>query len=353
MSKSMHERSSSVKPYFLSAQAQVYFPHRTRRPVERRCFQRVSVMKSMTIAAGIRCSDGIVICADTQHTQGNMKFDQTKVWGVGDYLLMTGSGASNLMKMAFDKLAQEFMDNRPQDSFAARDVIENLVQSIHRQHIFPLYRVQHPSAQDMTLELIVCIRCKNGELALIDSNLTTAKIVDGYEAVGAGRDVFLYWANRFLWSRLNLELTGYLAKFFLRECKYVSSYVGGETIVATMFNSRADSKVYKVEAYEGYTLAWFPNSIVRMLLAAIDRNVTETEFEFQFKISTDEIKELRAEANANQISFSGAKVGFTEIGLIGGQTSYPASDSIEPEPPPEQSGSAVRRKGAQRGRRHP
>ena len=307
----------------------------------------------MTIAAGIRCSDGIVICADTQHTQGNMKFDQTKIWGVGDHLLMTGAGAANLMKMAFDKLAHEFTVGLPKNSFEARDTIENLVQTIHRQHVFPLYRVQHPSAQEMSLDLIVCIRCKNGELALIDTNLTTAKVIEEYEAVGTGRDVFLYWASRFLWRRLNLEVTGYLAKFFLRECKHVSSYVGGETVVATMFKSRADSKVYRVEAYEGYTLAWFPNSIVRLLLAAIDRDISEEEFETHFQIVTKDVKELRVEATANQISFSGAHVGFTEIALVGGQTSDPAYDASEPGPPPGQSRVSGRRKGVRRGPRRP
>jgi hypothetical protein len=306
----------------------------------------------MTIAAGVVCSDGILICADTQHTEGNVKFDRPKIWGVKDYLLMTGSGASNYMKMAFDKLADRFKTRCPKDTRTARNEVEKLVQKIHREHIFPLYKAQHPVAPQISVDLIVAIRCEDGDLALIATNLTTAWKVDLYETTGSGRDVFIYWAGRFLAVPQDIELTGYLAKFLLRECKDVSSYVGGHSYLATMVKARENSKIYRVEAYEGYTLAWFANSVVALLLNAINRNTSESEYEKLLNFFMHELKELRTEANSNQISFTGAKGGFKEIELIGGEASSHASAS-EPEPPPEQSDSYVRGKGVRRGRRRP
>ncbi len=77
----------------------------------------------MTIAAGIPCSDGIVICADTQHTQGTSKYEHPKTWSVERDLVLTGSGLSDYMKMAFDKLSNSYKHLIPDNPAAARDTV--------------------------------------------------------------------------------------------------------------------------------------------------------------------------------------------------------------------------------------
>jgi 20S proteasome alpha/beta subunit len=41
----------------------------------------------MTIAAGIRCTDGIVLCSDTEHTEGDGKYEKPKIFSHDEWLL--------------------------------------------------------------------------------------------------------------------------------------------------------------------------------------------------------------------------------------------------------------------------
>jgi 20S proteasome alpha/beta subunit len=42
---------------------------------------------AMTIAAGIRCTDGIVLCSDTEHTEGDGKYEKPKIFSHDEWLL--------------------------------------------------------------------------------------------------------------------------------------------------------------------------------------------------------------------------------------------------------------------------
>jgi hypothetical protein len=97
--------------------------------------QKPYVPSIMTMAAGIRCSDGLVVCADTEVTEGVTKSDRTKIWKERDFLIVTGSGTSDYIKMAFDKLAAASRVNLPNDSDTAREAVETLIHSIYEDHI--------------------------------------------------------------------------------------------------------------------------------------------------------------------------------------------------------------------------
>ena len=83
--------------------------------------------RSMTIAAGIVCSDGVMIAADTEHT-GEIKFNRGKIRrntseAFGDYA-MTGTGNSAYLAMAADLIEEGLYANREQ--FEGLDSIERI-----------------------------------------------------------------------------------------------------------------------------------------------------------------------------------------------------------------------------------
>lgn len=225
----------------------------------------------MTIAAGVWCSDGIILCADTEVTEGDTKFQQRKVWNAGDHLMLTGCGATAHMKMAFDKLAHKFSELRPEHSEAARVVVEDLIFGIYEQHIFPFIQAGHPHGNSLDIWLIVALRCANGELALIRTSQTAASLVENYEAVGAGGTIFKYWARYFLDGNFSMDLASYFAMFILREAKNVAFGVGGSTHVFKMPKDTSVPRTRRAIWDEKSILAAFPSSAVDEAFAAMER----------------------------------------------------------------------------------
>jgi 20S proteasome alpha/beta subunit len=264
-------------------------PYQPRKPYIRPVPRKA---KNMTIAAGIRCSDGFVLCADSEITEGSAKSDRIKIWAEQDYLIATGSGTSDYVKMAFDKLCA-ILKNLPDDRDAAREAVEVLIYDIYDEHILPLSKAKHPLAGTLDLELIVAIRCKNADLALVKTTLTGAKLVEDFECTGAGSDVFRYWAKYFLPVKMSMELAGYLSLFMIREAKEVAAFVGGDTHI---FKMAADpSKTNKKYTLWDDTeiLAGFPKSTTDLVLACADTRMEDSDFESRIQAYMGRFRDFR------------------------------------------------------------
>jgi 20S proteasome alpha/beta subunit len=233
----------------------------------------------MTIAAGVLCSDGIVICSDTQITESYSKYDRPKIWQEGNYLLVTGSGTSDFMKMAFDKLSASLKTAYPENPSDAREIIENLIRSIYEEHILPFSQSNHYAAAHLSLSLIVGIRCHNDELALVKTALTGAMLVEDYECTGNGSDVFKYWAEYFFQKKMTMEMAGYLCLFMIREAKMAVPGVGGSTQVYKLLKDTTKAKNRLTVWDDTEVLAGFPRSTVQMLMACSESQMEDAEFE--------------------------------------------------------------------------
>lgn len=253
----------------------------------------------MTISAGILCNDGIVICADTRITDGNLKYDQSKVWKEGDYLLLTGSGTVDYMKMAFDKLSANLKITFPATPADAREMVESLIRSVYEEHILPFSAAGHYAASDLSLSLIVGIRCQNQELALIRTTLTGATLVEDYTCMGTGADVFKYWANYFLRRKMDMELAGYLCLFMVREAKKAVPGVGGETHVYKLVADPQKAK-HKYSLWDdSEILGGFPQSTAKILFACADQRLDDGAFESELLDYIHRFRNLRHDLRKN------------------------------------------------------
>src|SRR6266567_8616567 len=99
--------------------------------------ERLKKARSMTIAAGVVCSDGIVLAADTEHTRPFVaKYQKPKVFISPDNNLgVTGAGTSDYIKVAFDKLCEKI--KVPSGPLEARRNVEDVIAKMHEQHIVP------------------------------------------------------------------------------------------------------------------------------------------------------------------------------------------------------------------------
>lgn len=230
----------------------------------------------MTIAAGIVCADGILVCADSEVSSAPSKRQREKVYSFENHLLLTGSGNGDFIKMAFDKICDDYGASRPGSPSHAREIAEKLVLKIHQEHIFSFYQTNDPERP--SLNLITASRCRDGQLALVRTRDTTAILVDRYDAMGSGEDLFEYWTQFFYRSTLTMDLMSYLTLFTFREVKRNVIGCGGDSHIVWM---PKDEKHRIISRFftEDMILAGFPDRVVQILVECRDLNVDEKRLE--------------------------------------------------------------------------
>jgi len=250
------------------------------------------VKRPMTIAAGIACADGTLICADSEVSYAPSKRQREKVYSFENHLLLTGSGNGDFMKMAFDKLCDEYKSSRPVNPSDARQILETLVLKIHQEHIFSFYQATDPERP--SLNLIVASRCKDGRLALVRTRDTAAILVDRYEATGSGEDLFEYWARLFYRSTLTMDLMSYLTLFILREVKSNVMGCGGDSHIVWMPKDE-NTKVVGRFFTEDMILAGFPDRVVQILVECRDLGVDDKRLERDLVKFVEAVNAVRQE----------------------------------------------------------
>jgi 20S proteasome alpha/beta subunit len=218
----------------------------------------------LTIAAGILCSDGAILCADTEVSDDVRKFQAPKIFAVGEHTFLTGAGHSDYIAMAVDKLTDELKLARPQNISDARQIIETLVHGIYKEHVFGFYEGSDPYRPQM--QLIVAMRCANGELALVRTNDSIAILSKEWEVAGTGAPVFDYWCRYFYRDRLTMEGMAVLALFMLKEVKKAHPHCGGASHVYYLPKIEGRPSLRGIFD-ENHLLLGFPDNVVRILSA--------------------------------------------------------------------------------------
>src|SRR6185437_2464756 len=138
-------------------------PHRRPQPLKHQRYAG-SEVRSLTIAAGFRCLDGILIGADSRLEDDQVKFDGNKTFSLpsrrSDFqVIMTGCGDFNAIQTCAYLLDEDYLHNcegtlaaisRSLREFRSHQEFDNLVAS-------------NPSATD----LLFGVRSSDGETDLI------------------------------------------------------------------------------------------------------------------------------------------------------------------------------------------
>jgi len=262
--------------------------------------------QQMTIAAGFHCSDGIVICADTEQTDQMGKYQREKIFNFQDQLILTGAGHSDFIKMAFDKLCDEYRLSQPSNPSDARVIVERMILDLYEKHIFRFY--QAGDLNRPSIDLIIAMRCSSGQPAMIKT-LETATVLGGFfESVGIGKPLFEYWAQLLYWPTLTMDIVSFLCAFILQEVKRNVYACGGHSLVFGM--PRDASRTGKMVASpDGAVFAGFPHTVVPLLAQCRDLHISDEEFESSIKKFVLGFKIIRQQErmarNANEIMTHG------------------------------------------------
>ena len=218
----------------------------------------------MTIAAGIVCGDGIILCADTEHADDVRKFQAPKIHAIGEHTLLSGAGTTDYILMAAEKLRDEMKCAQPQNPSDARDRVEELVHGIYTRHIFSFYEASDPYRPQ--IQLIVAMRCADGNLALVRTNDSAAILSQNFEVSGTGAPIFDYWLRYFYREKLSMAGMATLAIFMLKEVKKAHPHCGGSSQVFHLPRVEGMPRTTRIFD-EDQILLGFPDNIVKILSA--------------------------------------------------------------------------------------
>jgi len=140
----------------LSSKPGLYFPPQvnTRLPKKKPVPPQV---KSMTIAAGFRCFNGVVLCTDSELTAGQSKYHDKKIFQVeaeNAIVYVAGSGHSDYIKSTAEDLDSEIrgkIASLDQIKAAAQDVVS----SLYANHFAPSRQANDPNTPTMCLLMAV------------------------------------------------------------------------------------------------------------------------------------------------------------------------------------------------------
>jgi len=201
--------------------------------------------KSMTIAAGFRCRDGVVLCTDSEHTAGQSKFYDHKIFqaeAANAVMYVAGAGDDLYIRSAAREIESEVQGKSL--SFDQIEVAaEKAVSMIYKEHFAIAHQASDPSAPTMTLLLAAQVE---GEK---EARLYRIRETGGITQVGPGVSVVGTEAAESLMRALSDLFFGgysqsvyamrYLAVHMIHRVIRSASYCGGSPQIACLTDQGA------------------------------------------------------------------------------------------------------------------
>jgi 20S proteasome alpha/beta subunit len=248
----------------------------------------------MTIAAGFRFSDGLLLCADTQLTVPNyMKLGGSKIVPIdfvsngGSKVVFAITGTIAYAHMAIEHCRRGLAAQAP-DKMTSADImmtIEDALEGFCQDH---LYKHSAFERGEITVQMLV------GAWSHLDRNLTllatrdnAVTIVRDYECLGLGQFLAHYLIpTMFRHSGMGLRDTVNVALHVLRETKsFVDSCGGGsELIVLRKDGTFSPVEVSSLTSGEAMSFA-FKEAVRRLFVISADLDATEEKIKHEFDMA--------------------------------------------------------------------
>ena len=260
--------------------------------------------KAVTIIAGFRCDEGIVICADTQETfQGakhqvpKLRFEPTEWEGEHEMAAaFCGSGHGPFIDKIIENIWQEIQACSALDD--ACETAEKTIKETYREFGRIYQRGACPE-----VDLIFGIKASGASrLFSAAGPLLTEK---PYSAWGSGKYMADFLAMRMYGNELNLRQLVILAAYILFQAKEHVDGCGGESHIAVLRNVGVSGRPHYKYIDEITDLLKFADgSIGEALIASADVEVSQSEvrrrlrdvisiLENRRKRAADDFKNLR------------------------------------------------------------
>lgn len=263
-------------------------------------------IKAMTIAAGFRCADGIVLCADSQITAADgTKYNAEKLIGYSNDdidVVFAFAGVEVFSKMCIERLAQRILTSQVSD-----------VEQVLRDEALSIHQTYAPQATSSTTEydLDVLVATK---FRLQDRDVLALFHIEGpavsppiktFDCIGIGRTVARQAVNVFYKSQLSIQEASRIAVYSLQQTKTNVDGCGGPSQIILIWDDSEDkdlrllgpSDPYRMEQElvseieQGFTSLF--ESLRPAFLSFNDADPHDRAFEKHFKKAAADIRKTR------------------------------------------------------------
>lgn len=254
----------------------------------------------MTIAAGFKCKDGVVLCADTQEvTQGYLKTHVPKLivrpeYGSGienKHCVFAGAGDGPLI----DKLIG-VMWNATERSSDLLDGVSETIEEEIKGFYEELTKLYQPGDQFYPRAEIIYALSVGDEIGLFKATGPIVNPVTRYETVGSGEILAKYISDRFF-PEFGLPTTRQavnLALYALQQCTEYAEGCGGDSHVVVMRGGEVPVQMGGMRVLGAtFNLRDLEASLHRLYLAVPDMELTAEEFTKEIQAVLSEIQESR------------------------------------------------------------
>ncbi|MGA3169144.1 MAG: hypothetical protein ABSF14_23860 [Terriglobia bacterium] len=248
----------------------------------------------MTIAAGFKCRDGVLLCADSQITSDQGKTYQAKIFGInkpaGVYLTYCGSV---LFAKELVDVLRESLKGDPGKSAAKK--VRKIYQHFHHRHY-----TQPKKAEKSFADILITLRDEDQAL-LYHASGRHFLLVDTYQPLGIGREYGESLFAPFYNKTMTRTEAGYLAIYALWKIKAYVHGCGGRTHIREVLDDPgilpaprwlAEADLKRIEAdYEFFEKAVYP-----LIPIFPNRQIGRTDFQACLTHTVRVLKKHRAQS---------------------------------------------------------
>jgi len=249
--------------------------------------------EAVTLVAGFRCKNGVLICADTQHTGSYVKFAAPKLWTDRNRAIVAGACTDVVyLKMAVDELSDKFEHLKQWTESSAKKAISDVLAKVYKA-IRTAFDAKNQRPQ---LFLMIAVRLDDWKATLITTSATAVAIINDFDFIGAGEEVARLLISPFYDSDLRVTEMQTIAAYCFRFAKVSGNWSGGDTHIGTLFDGNPDVG-YAHPAYLTRDKETVTEHILKELAPALSAawnvNVSREEFEKRVGSLMDWLHRLR------------------------------------------------------------
>lgn len=237
----------------------------------------------MTIAAGLLCDEGVVLCADTQETiPGYVKTDTEKmrtflrpIYNIS----FTGAGDSDLIEMTIEEIDRRLTLENPTALWPILKAIKDALADVFKKRIGP-YGVFSPETRPEIPTLLIVIQFSAATL-LYKASGTKLRRLHESDCIGMGVILGKSLIGQLFDPKISLTQSGLIAVYIFNQVKRWVDTCGGKSDILLIFNR--DKNIIriptdKVEELEKH-FDEFSLRVRPVLMAAADATVPHSEYE--------------------------------------------------------------------------
>jgi 20S proteasome alpha/beta subunit len=231
----------------------------------------------MTIAAGFKFEDGILLCADTEQTQGDLKFTESKLIYANLQptfsIVFAVAGSVRYATMAVQEIITELKKSSELNHEFAEQIIKERISRIYTELLYPHPRVGYSDSP--FFDLLIGVQM-DGISRLLACSESSVSEITGYECFGIGLTLAKYLIKPLYQEGMGQHSVEMLAARVLIHVKENVAYCGKDSEFIILHNSGEILKIASLRSKENI-IAAFDNLLPLAFFCAGDLDAPDDD----------------------------------------------------------------------------